>query len=104
MDVEPYVIDVLMPDLVGHDRQPSAFLTYLFLYRHRRDGGVAFSLTDIAEGTGLSRRAIQTALTRLETRRLVSVHRPSITSVGRYTVARPWNRGRSGDPLNSNPG
>ena len=36
MDLDPYVTDVLMPDLVGHDRQPSAFLTYLFLYRRGR--------------------------------------------------------------------
>ena len=28
---DPYLLDSLMPDLVGHDRQPSAFLVYLYL-------------------------------------------------------------------------
>ena len=32
--LDAHVIDSLMPDLVGHDRQPSAFLVYLYLYRH----------------------------------------------------------------------
>jgi hypothetical protein len=34
MELDDYVVDVLMPDLVGHDRHPSAFLVYLFLSRH----------------------------------------------------------------------
>ena len=29
--MDDYVFDTLMPDLVGHDRQPSAFIVYLFL-------------------------------------------------------------------------
>jgi len=98
MDVEPYVVDVLMPDLVGHDRQPSAFLTYLFLYRHGRDEPVAMSLREISEGTGLSRRAVQSALAKLEARRLIRVHRAGITAVGRYTVRRPWRRDPSPAP------
>src|SRR6266536_1055507 len=31
--LDTYVVDTLMPDLVGHDRAPSAFLVFLFLYR-----------------------------------------------------------------------
>jgi hypothetical protein len=27
-----YVLDGLMPDLVGHDKQPSAFIVYLYLW------------------------------------------------------------------------
>ena len=34
--LDAYILDSLMPDLVGHDRQPSAFLVYLYLYRHAR--------------------------------------------------------------------
>jgi len=30
--VDDYVLDVLMRDLVGHDRQPAAYLVYLYLY------------------------------------------------------------------------
>ena len=31
LEIDDYVIDTLMADLVGHDRQPSAFLVYLSL-------------------------------------------------------------------------
>ena len=30
--VDDYVFDVLMRDIVGHDRQPAAYLVYLYLY------------------------------------------------------------------------
>lgn len=95
MDLEPYVIDVLMPDLVGHDRHPSAFLTYLFLYRHQRTEPGEWSLRELAEGTGLSKRAVQSAIAKLERRGLLSVSREGITSVGAYRVRFPW-RTRSG--------
>jgi len=36
--VDPYVFDVLMGDLIGHDRQPSAFVLYLLIWR-LTDGG-----------------------------------------------------------------
>ena len=39
--LDPYVVDVLMPDLVGHDRRPATFVVYLYLLRQaarsRRD-------------------------------------------------------------------
>ena len=38
-----YVLDTLMADLVGHDRQPSAFLVYLHLWR--RTAGLSFGVT-----------------------------------------------------------
>ena len=94
MQIDSYVIDVLLPDLVGHDRHPSAYLTYLYLYRQAVDKAAVLSLRQIAEGTGLSRRAVQAALARLEGRGLVDIERDSITSVGRYTVNRPWRRSR----------
>ena len=91
--LDHYVVDTLLPDLVGHDRQPSAFLVYLFLWRstHGRGAGeVQVSLGDITEGTGLSKRSVQDALTRLARRKLISVARESITAVPVYTVLRPW--------------
>ena len=94
MEIDPYVIDVLLPDLVGHDRHPSAYLTYLYLYRQAADKTAELSLTQIAEGTGLSKRAVQAALARLEGRGLVDTERDSITSIGRYTVNRPWQSSR----------
>lgn len=95
IEVDAYVLDTLMCDLVGHDHQPSAFLVYLFLWRHTRGEGVdeaALSLRAIAEGTGLSRRGVQDALARLAQRRLIDVARESITAIPRYRVHRPWAR------------
>jgi hypothetical protein len=84
-----------MPDLVGHDRQPSAFLVYMFLWRQTHGRGkpcVQVALRDIAEGSGLSKRAVQGALGWLVKRRLIGVARESITAVPVYTVLRPWKR------------
>lgn len=94
MHVDPYVIDTLMPDLVGHDRHPAAFLVYLYLWRRaarKEDGWVVVSLREMAEGTGLSKRAVQTALNRLTRRRLLTVRRAGITAVGEYRIERPWS-------------
>jgi hypothetical protein len=92
--LDQYVVDTLMPDLVGHDRQPSAFLVYLFLWSATGAGESAaeISLRMIAEGTGLSKRGVQDALDRLENRALVSITRESITAVARYTIHKPWSR------------
>ena len=93
--IDDYVIDSLMPDLIGHDRQPSAFIVYLYLWRqthgeHRDTAQVA--LQDIAESTGLSKRSVQDAVSWLSKRKLVSISRASITAVPVYTVLRPWKR------------
>ena len=91
--IDEYVVDVLMPDLVGHDRQASAFLVYLMLYRRTHGSGasnVQVSLIDIATATGLSKRSVQEALRWLNRRRLLSVQRAGITAVPVYTVKRPW--------------
>jgi DNA-binding GntR family transcriptional regulator len=93
--VDDYILDSLMPDLVGHDRQPSAFVVYLHLWRltHGRGRGSAkVALQDIAESTGLSKRAVQGALGWLAKRKLLGVARASITAIPVYTVLRPWKR------------
>jgi DNA-binding GntR family transcriptional regulator len=95
VELDPYVLDALMPDLVGHDRRPSAFLVYLLLWRHTRGGRVRrvpLSLGALAEGTGLSKRAVQGALATLRRRRLVSAERASTTAVPEYTLHRTWVR------------
>lgn len=82
-----------MGDLIGHDRQPSAFIVYLFLWRETRGAKTAtarVALQDIAECTGLSKRSVQSALGWLAKRRLISIARESITAVPVYTVMRPW--------------
>lgn len=94
LEIDRYVLETLMPDLVGHDRKPSAFLVYLFLWTGTSGGGepAQVSLGAIAEGAGLSKRTVQAALSHLERRELVSVERESITSVASYTIHRPWRR------------
>jgi DNA-binding MarR family transcriptional regulator len=95
LQLDPYILDTLMPDLVGHDRQPSAFLVYLYLWRQTHGAGelhAQVALVDIAEATGLSKRSVQDALGRLAKRKLVAVSRESITAVPVYSVLRPWRR------------
>lgn len=94
MVIDDYVVDTLMADLIGHDRQPSAFLVYVFLSR-AADGKAAtaqIALQDIAERTGLSKRSVQSALGWLVKRRLIAVWRESITAIPVYTVLKPWRR------------
>lgn len=95
--VDVYVLETLLPDLVGHDRSPAAFLVYLHLW-HRaegaRGGRVEASLAQVAEGTGLSKSAVQAAVRHLKRRRLVRAERASPTAVPVYEVLRPWVRGR----------
>jgi hypothetical protein len=93
--LDRYVLDTLMRDLVGHDRQPSAFLVYVYLWRHTHGAGAPttqVALIDIAEATGLSKRAVQDGLARLAKRKLLSVARENMTAIPVYTVLRPWRR------------
>lgn len=95
--VDAYVLDTLMRDLIGHDRAPSAFVVYLHLWRESLGTGAATvqtSLRAIAEGTGLSKRGVQDALSILAKRQLVGIARQTITDVPVYTVKRPWRRAR----------
>jgi hypothetical protein len=95
VNVDAYVLDTLMADLVGHDRQPSAFLVYLLLWRHTHGAGkptAQLSLMDIAAGSGLSKRAVQAGLSLLAKRKLISIKRASITAIPFYAALRPWVR------------
>ena len=92
--LDEYLLDTLMADLVGHDRQPSAFLVYLALWRSASGPGqVTIALLDLAEATGLSKRTVQSALSWLRHRRLIGVTRRSPTDVPTYRVLTPWRRG-----------
>jgi DNA-binding MarR family transcriptional regulator len=95
MTLDDYVIDVLMADLIAHDRQPSAFVLYLRLWRDSEGGrkrSKPLSLRELADATGLSKRAIQDAIDRLERRALIAVERTMPTAVATYRVNRPWRR------------
>ena len=93
--VDAYILDTLMADLVGHDRAPSAYLVYLFLWRRTHGNGAPsaqVSLFDISTATGLAKRSVQDALRLLAKRRLLSIQRNGITAIPVYTVKRPWAR------------
>jgi DNA-binding transcriptional ArsR family regulator len=93
--LEPYLTDVLMRDLVGHDRAPSAFLVYLWLWRQTHAQGrtdIGASLQDLARATGLSKSSVQNALRRLKRRRLVTAERATTTSAPIYRVNETWKR------------
>jgi DNA-binding GntR family transcriptional regulator len=93
--LDPYVVETLMPDLVGHDRRPSAFLVYLYLWHHTNGGrrrSDEIPLRMIAEGTGVSKRAVQNALRALARRRLVLASHATPTSAPTFIVQRPWAR------------
>jgi DNA-binding MarR family transcriptional regulator len=99
LEIDRYVLETLMPDLIGHDRRPSAFIVYLALWHladGSRDGAAAASLRTLAEATGLSKRAVQTAIAKLVRRRLVTVSRSNPTAIPAYRVLRPWARRKSG--------
>jgi hypothetical protein len=132
--VDDYVLDVLMRDLVGHDRQPAAYLVYLWLYgqaarsfvvsascrlsrsyrleadatstgdgvppAHTREQvpapargrwkPVPASLRTIAEATGLSKSAVQTALECLRRRELIATTSNHATATPVHFVRRHW--------------
>jgi hypothetical protein len=83
--LDPYVLDALMPDLVGHDRKPSAFIVFLFLWRRTCGVGrdsVCLSHRMIADGTGLSPSSVQAAL--------IATERRTPTSAPVFSIRRHW--------------
>jgi DNA-binding MarR family transcriptional regulator len=91
--VDDYVLDVLMRDIVGHDRQPAAYLVYVWLYgqaARTRWKPVASSLRMLAEATGLSKSAVQTALELLRRRELIESSSDSATAIPQHRVRRHW--------------
>ena len=97
MKTDPYVVDILMRDLVAHSRSPGAFLIYLQLYRHTHGVGrdtVAMSHAVLAELVGISKRTVQVAVAHLRERRLIRQHKATATAVPVYTVLTPWVRAR----------
>ena len=92
---DAYVIDVLMPDLVGHDRRPAAFVVYLFLLRHsqqRSRDSICMSLQTIATRTGLSKSSVQSCISHLQRRGLLDPDLEATVTAPVRRVLRPWVR------------
>ena len=96
--IDDYVLDVLMRDIVGHDQQPAAFLVYPYLAgRAARQHWqpVKSSLRMLADETGLSKSAVQSALATLHFRQLVETSRAHRTAVPTHRVLRHWRSNRA---------
>lgn len=93
--VDDYVFDVLMRDIVGHDRQPAAYLVYLHLYgqaARKKWKPVPASLRMLAEATGLSKSAVQTARELLRRRELIKTASEHSTAMPEHRVLRHWRK------------
>ena len=95
IELDRYVTDTLMRDLVGHDRCPSAFVVYLAIHAGAAEGRALFSYSAMAELTGLSKRTCQNAVARLQRRGLVQISRKGGTDAAEYRPLRPWDRSAS---------
>jgi hypothetical protein len=96
MTIDSYLVEVLLPDLIGHDKRPAAFALYLFLYSATRAIGrdsTHLSYATLADRTGLSKSAMQRSAAWLARRHLIKVRAKSRTAVPEYTVLTPWRRG-----------
>jgi hypothetical protein len=93
--MDEYVTDVLMRDLVGHDKRPVSFLVYLWLEAEgqRRGGEVHISYQELAESIGVSKSSAQSAVGWLVRRKLLKATKANVTAVPSYEALSPW-RGR----------
>jgi hypothetical protein len=94
VSLDDYVFDVLMRDLVGHDRRPVCFLVYVWLAAEtgRRGGTVEISYRELAESTGVSKSSVQGAVGWLVRRKLIEVRKSSVTATPCYLVLSPWRK------------
>ncbi|WP_058185510.1 hypothetical protein [Terracidiphilus gabretensis] len=95
IQLDDYVTDVLMRDLIGHDKRPVAFLVYLWLAaeQQQRNAPVQISYQELAESIGVSRSSAQTSVGWLLRRKLLEATRTSVTATPSYSALTPWRRG-----------
>jgi len=92
--LDPYITDVLLRDLVGHDRRPASFLVYIWLSaeQQRRASAVTISYQELAESTGISKSSAQSAVSWLIRRKLLMATKATVTATPAYKVLTPWKR------------
>jgi hypothetical protein len=103
--LDPYITDVLLRDLVGHDRRPASFLVYLWFTaeqqktveqqkyaQQRRASPVTISYQDLAESIGISKSSAQSAVAWLIRRKLLTATKITVTATTSYKVLTPWKR------------
>jgi hypothetical protein len=109
---DPYLTNILMRDLVGHDRRPAAFLVYLWFTaeqqnveqqnasrqnvkkqhhaRQPHSSAVSISYQQLAESIGISKSSAQSAVAWLIRRRLLASSKTTVTATPEYRVLTPW--------------
>jgi hypothetical protein len=94
IQIDNYVTDTLMRDLVGHDKRPVSFLVYLWITaeQQRRSAPVRISYQELAESIGISKSSAQSAIGWLVQRRLLAVSKATVTATPVYTAQTPWRR------------
>ena len=90
LEFDRYVVETLLPDLVGHDRKPSAFLAWLVIAA--AGGWVPLSHSQLAERAGISRRGAQGAVAHLARRGLIESRRRGPSETAEYRATKPWRR------------
>jgi hypothetical protein len=97
MQIDDYVTDTLLRDLVGHDRRPVSFLVYLWLaaYQVRAGAPVQVSYQELSESVGVSKSAVQSAVGWLVRRKLLATSKSNATAIPTYTVLTPWKPRKS---------
>jgi hypothetical protein len=90
--IDDYIPDVLMRDLVGHDRRPVSFVVYLWLdvEQSRRGVAVRISYQELAESIGISKSSAQVAISWLVKRKLLTMTKETVTSTPEYLAHHPW--------------
>jgi hypothetical protein len=90
--LDPYITEVLLRDLVGHDRRPANFLVYIWFTaeQQRRASHISISYQDLAESIGISKSSAQSAVGWLIQRKLLAVAKTTVTATPEYKVLTPW--------------
>ena len=110
--LDPYLTNILMRDLVGHDRRPAAFLVYLWFTaeqqnieqqnvelqnvkkqhhaRQPHSSAVSISYQDLAESIGISKSSAQSAVAWLVRRKLLAATKATVTATPEYKALTPW--------------
>jgi hypothetical protein len=103
--MDDYITDVLMRDLVGHDHRPVSFLVYLWLAaeQSRRGSAVQISYQELAENIGVSKSSVQSAVSWLRRRKLLSATKENATAIPRYTALTPWKSSSRPRDAHTNP-
>jgi len=92
IEIDRYVLETLMRDLVGHDRRPASYLTFLAIIGAGDGKPVVASYQQLADQTGLSKRTVQQAVGHLRRRGLLGAERRAPTEPALFRPLAPWRR------------